>query len=157
MIYETIPARYFDNTALFEAIYKAIEISGCVGFLAQDAANSLVEKGMTSGAAMNAGQFINWAKNIEVLTNHWIHLLCEKGYDLRLNLFPLPDTDKLGQNLLDKCVEAFHENKPFKDVINPVYGEWVERLKVLAKNYKIPHNIYRSSMMLNGEAEKICA
>ena len=157
MIYETIPAHYFDHTDLFEAIYEAIGIFNCVKFLAQNAADSLVEKDMTSGAAMNAGQFINWAKNIEVLTDHWIHLLSEKAYDLPDDFSSLPAKDKHGANLLAKCVEAIHENKPFKDVIDPVYGEWVERLKVLAKNYKIPHNTYRSSMMLNGEAEKICA
>ena len=159
MIYETIPAHYFDHTALFEAISEAAGISTCVEFLAQFAADSLIEQDMTSGAAMNAGQFINWAKNIEVITDRWIHLLSEKAYDSPLS--SLPDKDKLGanfrDNLLDKCAEAYDDDKPFRDAIDPVYWKWVERLKVLAKNYKIPANTYRSSMMLNGEAEKICA
>ena len=166
MIYETIPASYFDHTALFEAIAEAAIISTCVEYLAQVAADDLMEQDMTSGVAIMAGQFINWAKNIEVITDHWIHLLSEKAYDLPLSSQPDCDKhranlDKLGANFRDnlyaKVKKANDDGKPFKDVIIPVYGEWMELLKVVAKNYKIPYETGRSSMMLNGEAEKIFA
>ena len=74
MIYETIPATYFDHTALAKAIGEAFAIRGCAGYWANKAADELMDDRMSSGDAVEIGQFINWAKNIEFLVNRWIEV-----------------------------------------------------------------------------------
>ena len=67
MIYETIPAKYFDHTALAKAIGEAFAIRDCAGYWANKAADELMDDRMSSGDAVEIGEFINWAKNIEFL------------------------------------------------------------------------------------------
>ena len=74
MIYETIPAKYFDHTALAKAIGEAFALIEMVRYHANEAADQLMDDSMSSGDAVQIGEFINWAKNIEFHVNHWIEV-----------------------------------------------------------------------------------
>ena len=47
MIYETIPAKYFDHTALAKAIGEAFAIRDCAGYWANKAADELMDDRMS--------------------------------------------------------------------------------------------------------------
>ena len=86
MIYETIPAKYFDHTALAKAIGETSSLIEMVKYYANEAADALMDAddSMSSGDAVQIGEFINWAKNIEFHVNHWIEVF----NDFFLSLYP---------------------------------------------------------------------
>ena len=68
MIYQTIPVQYLDHDDLL----KAIRVAWVLGRLAVNWANKAIEDLMnddvTSGTAVNIGEFVNYAKNVECIT-----------------------------------------------------------------------------------------
>ena len=72
MIYETIPAKYFDHTALAKAIGEGVILREFAEWFANKAANDLLDDDVTSGLAVNIGDFMNYAKNIEFLVHNWL-------------------------------------------------------------------------------------
>ena len=71
MIYETIPAHYFDHTDLLKAIIASKVLSENANHWAYLATEELMEKDLTSGQAFEAGNMINILKNIEWCVNYW--------------------------------------------------------------------------------------
>ena len=133
MIYETIPAKYFDHTALAKAIGEAFAIRDCAGYWANKAADELTDDRMSSGEAVEIGQFINWAKNIEFLVNHWI-----EGFN----------------HIIDKMLVNQSENSARRDRPLSVFGVETEiELKIVDID---PLFIDKIDMAVNYIIQKTC-
>ena len=71
MIYETIPAHYFDHTDLLKAIIASKVLSKNANHWAYLATEELMEEDLTSGQAFEAGNMINILKNVECAVDYW--------------------------------------------------------------------------------------
>ena len=155
MIYETIPVNYFDHTALLEAIQEANSIRVGCAYWANEAAEYLIDddNDVTSGQAVETGEFINWNKNIEYLVNHWIYTLTVKVLECKMNIpsFDESYTDALFHKMFIKKNDG--KVHPYS-AINDAYKEWKQKIEVLARNYKIEVARLRTDFYSNGEAER---
>ena len=158
MIYETIPAKYFDHTALAKAIGEAFAIRNCAGYWAKEAADVLMDDRMLSGDAVEIGVFINWLKNIEFLVNRWIEVFNDitDKMDIDRPLF-IDKVDMSVNYMIQKTNDEIEKTDSVFDCINGVYKEWNQQLGILARNYKIQMGTYRSDLFSNGEVERVFA
>ena len=156
MIYETIPVNYFDHTALLEAIQEANSIRVGCAYWANEAAEYLMDddNDVTSGQAVETGEFINWNKNIEYLVNHWIYTLTKIVLECKMNI---PSFDKSYTDaLFHKWFMMENDGKldPYS-AINDAYKEWKQHTEILARNYGVKVARFRTNMCSNGEAERL--
>ena len=155
MIYEIIPAKYFDHTALAKAIGEAFAIRDCAGYWANKAADELMDDRMSSGEAVEIGQFINWAKNIEFLVNRWIEVFNDITDKMDIDPLYMVEMFMAHNYMIQKTHDEMKKTDSVIDCINGVYKEWKQQLGILARKYKIPTDTYRSDLLSNGEAERV--
>ena len=118
MIYETISVHYFDHTALLEAIQEANAIRVECAYWANKAAEHLMDDDVTSGQAVQTGEFMNWAKNIEYIVSHWIEILAEKAFECKIYIFSF-DEDYIGCLCHKITMRILAKEGKVKSAINP--------------------------------------
>jgi len=136
------------DTALAKAIGEAFAIRDCAGYWANKAADELMDDRMSSGDAVEIGEFINWAKNIEFLVNHWI-----EGFNHIIDKIDMA-VNYIIQKTCDE-IEKTDSRKHVFDSISGVYEELNQQVGILARNYKIQMGTIRSDLFSNGEVERV--
>tara|TARA_R110001606_G_C14982862_1_gene604648 strand:+ start:60 stop:557 length:498 start_codon:yes stop_codon:yes gene_type:complete len=155
MIYQTIPVQYLDHDDLL----KAIRVAWVLGRLAVNWANKAIEDLMnddvTSGTAVNIGEFVNYAKNVECITYHWYDFLFDKASKFKIITLSFTYRCKKDDyDYIDKMMLAA-SNSPIRDVIQNAYNEWTHQLLLpLSMKYKWAVEEFDCDFTSNGVAER---
>ena len=147
---------YFDHTDLVKAIVEANVISAYAKYLANTAAEDLMDDNITSGIAFKIGNAINMLKNVEHIVNHWEEILNFTAFELNWcadqDYF---ETIKHHRENYDIRIGTKLENVVrVPDVIDDFYREWEQHLDPLARKYNIAITTNRLYLEKNGIAER---
>ena len=149
---------YFDHTDLVKAIVEANVISAYAKYLANTAAEDLMDDNITSGIAFKIGNAINMLKNVEHIVNHWEEILNFTAFELNWcadqDYF---ETIKHHRENYDIRIGTKLENVVrVPDVIDDFYREWEQHLVPLARKYNIAMTSHKVNITQNGIAERLC-
>ena len=139
MIYETIPAHYFD---LLKAIIASKVLSENANHWAYLATEELMEKDLTSGQAFEAGNMINILKNIEWCVNYWEEIFIYVARN-KVSYYKGLDYYKGLEDYKDEyhrriVTELNNESLMIPDVFHDFYDEWSEQIvHPVARKYNI--------------------
>jgi len=151
MIYETIPAHYFDHTDLLKAIIASIVLSKNADHWAHLATEELMEEDLTSGQAFEAGNMINILKNIEWCVNYWKEIFINvaknkvsSGSFCQFFCCVHDDHYKELEDFRDEYersmgTELDNGSLMIPDVFHDFYDEWHEQIvHPVARKYNVP-------------------
>jgi len=145
MIYETIPAHYFDHTDLLKAIIASKVLSENANHWAYLATEELMEKDLTSGQAFEAGNMINILKNVECAVDYWKKIFTNVAKKSFGQNFCCVDDDhyKELEDFRDEYersmgTELDNGSLMIPDVFHDFYDEWREQIVLpVARKYNI--------------------